>query len=168
MPRRVNAHRLIESVCFSLTNPRQFGIMLKWLFMLFAAVVMAFVAMRANAADLLVTVDGVRNASGEVRFALFDKPDEFPTGEKLQGQEEAAKEGKVQTVFKNLPPGAYAIAVHHDENSDNEMNLQLFVIPLEGYGFSNNARVIFAAPTFEAASFKVGGASLAISLKLVY
>ena len=125
MPRRVNAHRSIESVCFSLTNPRQFGIMLKWLFMLFAAVVMAFVAMRANAADLLVTVDGVRNASGEVRFALFDKPDEFPTGEKLQGQEEAAKEGKVQTVFKNLPPGAYAIAVHHDENSDNEMNLDV-------------------------------------------
>jgi len=142
--------------------------MFKWIFTFFVAVVMAFVAMRANAADLIVTVDGVRNGNGEIRFALYNMPGEFPTGEKLIGQDEPAKKGRVQTIFKGLLPGDYAVAVHHDENSDDEMNLRLFVIPEEGYGFSNNARVIFAPPTFEAASFKIGRTSLAISLTLVY
>lgn len=142
--------------------------MLKWIFTLCAAVVVAVVAMQANAADLVVTVNDVRNEKGNIRFALYDQPAEFPTGEKLRGQEENAKTGAVQTIFKNLAPGTYAVAVHHDENKDDEMNLGFFVFPLEGYGFSNNARVVFAPPTFDAAAFTLGAESMAISLTLVY
>ena len=129
---------------------------------------MAVIAMQANAADLIVVVDGVRNGKGDIRFALYDQPREFPTGEKLKGQEENAKTGEVQTIFKNLAPGTYALAVHHDENRDDEMNLRFFAFPLEGYGFSNNARVVFAPPTFDAAAFSLGIKSRAISLTLVY
>ena len=142
--------------------------MLKWIFTLCAAVVVAVVAMQANAADLVVTVNDVRNEKGNIRFALYEQPEEFPTGEKLRGQEENAKTGAVQTIFKNLAPGTYAVAVHHDENKDDEMNLGFFVFPLEGYGFSNNARVVFAPPTFDAAAFTLGAESMAISLTLVY
>ena len=124
--------------------------------------------MQANAADLVVTVNDVRNEKGDIRFALYDQPEEFPTGEKLRGQEENAKSGAVQTIFKNLAPGTYAVAVHHDENKDDEMNLGFFVFPLEGYGFSNNAQVVFAPPTFDAAAFTLGADSMAISLNLVY
>lgn len=142
--------------------------MLKWIFTLCAAVIVAVAAMQANAADLIVTVDGVRNGKGDIRFALYDQPEEFPTGEKLRGQEENAKTGAVQTIFKNLAPGTYGLAVHHDENRDDEMNLGLFVFPLEGYGFSNNARVVFAPPAFDAVAFTMGAKSTAISLTLVY
>ena len=51
--------------------------MLKWFFTLCAAVIMAVIAMRANAADLIVAVEGVRNGKGEIRFALYDQPKEF-------------------------------------------------------------------------------------------
>ena len=142
--------------------------MLKWFFTLCAAVAMAVIAMQANAADLVVTVNGVRNGEGDVRFALYEKPEEFPTGEKIRGQEENAKTGAIQTIFKNLVPGTYALAVHHDENRDGEMNLRFFLFPQEGYGFSNNARVVFAPPTFDAAAFTLGVKSMAISLTLVY
>lgn len=142
--------------------------MLKWIFTLCAAVVVAVVAMQANAADLVVTVNDIRNEKGNIRFALYDQPEEFPTGEKLRGQEENSKTGAVQTIFKNLAPGTYAVAVHHDENKDDEMNLGFFIFPLEGYGFSNNARVVFAPPTFNAAAFTLGAESMAISLTLVY
>ena len=142
--------------------------MLKWLFTFCAAVVMAVIAMQANAADLIVAVEGVRNGKGDIRFALYDQPEEFPTGEKLRGQEENAKTGAVQTIFKNLAPGTYAVAVHHDENRDDKMNLGLFVFPLEGYGFSNNAQVVFVPPTFDAAAFTIGARSMAISLTMVY
>ena len=57
--------------------------MLKWFFTLCAAVIMAVIAMKANAADLTVAVEGVRNGKGAIRFALYDRPEEFPTGEKL-------------------------------------------------------------------------------------
>ena len=60
------------------------------------------------------------------------------------------------------------MAVHHDENRDDKMNLGLFVFPLEGYGFSNNARVVFVPPTFDDAAFAVGARSMAISLTMVY
>ena len=86
---------------------------------------MAFAAIRANASDLIVNVNGVRNGHGEVRFGLYNNPQTFPTGIKLRGQEEAANKGAVQTIFRNLPPGTYAVAVHHDENSDKKMNLRL-------------------------------------------
>ena len=115
-----------------------------------------------------MTVNDIRNEKGNIRFALYEQPEEFPTGEKLRGQEENAKTGAVQTIFKNLAPGTYAVAVHHDENKDDEMNLGFFVFPLEGYGFSNNARVVFAPPTFDAAAFTLGAESMAISLTLVY
>ena len=142
--------------------------MLKWILTLCAAIVAAVAAMQANAADLIVTVDGVRNGEGDIRFALYDQPEEFPTGKKLRGQEENAKTGEVTTIFKDLAPGTYGVAVHHDENSDDEMNFRLFVFPLEGYGFSNNARVVFAPPIFDIAAFTLGARSMAISLTLVY
>ena len=107
--------------------------MLKLIFTFCAAVVLAVIAMQANAADLVVTVDGVRNEKGDIRFALYDQSEEFPTGEKLRGQEENAKTGAVQTIFRNLAPGNYAVAVHHDENRDDEMNLRFFLFPLDTY-----------------------------------
>ena len=142
--------------------------MLKLLFALCAAAVVAVAAMRANAANLIVTVDGLRNEKGDIRFALYNQPKEFPTGAKLRGQEENAKAGVVQTIFKNLAPGTYAVAVHHDENSDDAMNLRFFFLPLEGYGFSNNARAVLAPPTFDAAAFTLSSSSMTVSLTLVY
>ena len=156
------------TVCSYLTYDRHLIGMLKWIFTLCVAIGMAFAAIRANASDLIVNVNGVRNGHGEVRFGLYNNPQAFPNGKKLRGQEEAANKGVVQTIFRNLPPGTYAVAVHHDENSDKKMNLRLFIFPQEGYGFSNNARAVLAPPTFQAAAFNMGDSSLAIALTVVY
>lgn len=111
---------------------------------------------------------GVRNAKGEVRFALYDRPAEFPRGKWFAGLDVPAKPGEVTAVFKNVPPGVYAVAIHHDENSNDEMDLLFDLLPLEGYGFSNDARVILKPPTFKAASFTVPEAGIAIRLHAVY
>lgn len=45
-------------------------------------------------------------------------------------------------------PGAYALAVHHDGNSNGKVDANFFGIPKEGYGVSNDPRPKFRAPRF--------------------
>lgn len=118
--------------------------------------------------DLTINVSGVRNAAGNIRFALHDKPDQFPEGNHYDGMEVAAQNDRVTVVFKGLPPGAYALAIHHDEDNDEEMDTVLFGIPQEGYGFSNDAKAIFSPPTFEAAAFDVPTEDTEIFLRIRY
>jgi len=142
--------------------------MFKWLFTLVIAVVISIIANLANSADLTVIVERVRNSNGEIRLAIFDTPDQFPQGKKLDSKNVPAKLGEVTVHFENLSPGNYAVAIHHDENSDKKMNTNFIGWPQEGYGFSNDARVIFSSPVFEAASFDLDFADKTIRLKVVY
>ena len=54
--------------------------------------------------------------------------------------------------FDQLPPGTYAVAVFHDKNNNGILDKNMLGIPLERYGFSNNARETFSAPSFNSAS----------------
>jgi len=124
--------------------------------------------MPSNAANLTVTVEQVRNSKGEIRFSIFNVPSQFPQGNELDSKDVPAQLGFVTVQFYNLVLGAYAIAIHHDENSDGEMNTNFIGLPKEGYGFSNNAKVNFAAPAFEAAAFNLDVGDKSIRLRVVY
>ena len=68
--------------------------------------------------------------------------------------------------FSNLPPGAYAVAVYHDENGNGRLDTNLLGLPTERYGFSNNARrILFFPPSF-AARFTVSALGTTISVRL--
>ena len=142
--------------------------MLKWLMTLGVAVVVSLIAIHSNAAELTVIVEGIRNAKGDVRFALFDVPDQFPRGKKLDSTDIPAISGSVTARFKNIKPGAYAVAIHHDENGDKEMNTNFIGLPEEGYGFSYDARVFIFPPGFDAASFNMGIADKIVRLSVIY
>jgi len=64
------------------------------------------------------------------------------------------KGGKV-TVDINLPPGEYAISVFHDRDSDEKIKTNLFGIPKDPIGFSNNAKARFGPPKYSDAKFKI-------------
>ena len=142
--------------------------MLKWLMVLGVATVMLIITMPSNAVELTVTVEQVRNSKGEIRFSIFNVPSQFPQGDELDSKDVPAQLGFVTVQFYNLIPGAYAIAIHHDENSDGEMNTNFIGLPKEGYGFSNNAKVNFSPPAFEAAAFILGVGEKSIRLRVVY
>ncbi len=50
-----------------------------------------------------------------------------------------------------VPPGVYAVAVHHDANSNGKLDANFLGIPREGYGVSNDVRPRFRAPRFSEA-----------------
>src|SRR5690606_3590103 len=120
-----------------------------------------------RAADLAVSVLGVRSSMGTMRIAIFSDPAEFPSGEEEFARNVPAIMGDMKVVLPDVLPGTYALALHHDENDSDEMDTNFLGIPLEGYGFSNDARVFLGPPSFSAAAFEVpvGGGQVAVTVR---
>ena len=120
----------------------------------------------AIADTLTVTVNNIEKA-GEIHVAVYDSAEAFEAdrGEKggaapgiIEGTIEMVDPGSVTYVYE-LPAGTYAIGIFHDVNLNNKMDNNLFGIPKEQYGFSNNARSFLGPPAFEAAAFDLNGAT---------
>jgi uncharacterized protein (DUF2141 family) len=109
---------------------------------------------------LKVTISNIQEDKGNIRLGLYKDAATFPiTGKQYKGYEFAVKNHKASIEIHHIPPGKYAIAVLHDVNSNQKMDKNILGIPLEPYGFSNNARATFSAPTFESASFQHDGST---------
>ncbi len=119
------------------------------------------------AAELRVTVTGLRSATGDVHFAVYATPEHFPEreGRVAKAVVKAGPRGATK-VFAKLTPGTYAVAVYHDENGNDEFDQGIFGIPLEDYGFSNGATAFFGPPDFAAAAFAVEPGGTAITIRL--
>lgn len=133
------------------------------------ALVGAAVAAPASAADLAVRVIDLRSAKGDVHFALYDRADGFPKpGAFVDGARARAGADGAETVFDDIEPGTYAIAVYHDENGNGRFDTFLLRLPVEGYGFSNDAPLSFGPPPFDAAAVQVPRAGAEIVIKMRY
>ena len=55
--------------------------------------------------------------------------------------------------------------ITHDENGNGKLDSNLIGMPVEGYGFSNNPRVM-RKPTWDETRFDVGAGNLAINVEL--
>ena len=121
------------------------------------------------ASDLEIIVDNLRNSSGFIRFALYNKEYGFPENQhKIDKIDIQLESQKMKAAFKNLSPGTYAVAVFHDENGNNEFDKNFFSFPLEGFGFSNNARVFFGPPAFEEAAIEIEDIRKTIKIEMNY
>jgi uncharacterized protein (DUF2141 family) len=104
---------------------------------------------------LLVEVSGFRNRKGKLLLAVFRSEAGFPNDMKRAAYHEAfpIEQSTVSVRVPDLAPGTYAVAVHHDEDGDFEMDTGLLGIPREGYGASRDAPARFGPPKFKRASF---------------
>jgi uncharacterized protein (DUF2141 family) len=118
-----------------------------------------------------VKILGIRNSVGAVACALFESPEGFPT-EFLKSAANIMiikiQDKQARCAFLDVPPGTYALAVIHDENMDGKLGTNWLGVPREGYGFSNNAKALLSAPSFDAASFPHDGQNLDLTIRLNY
>jgi uncharacterized protein (DUF2141 family) len=138
---------------------------------LVAATVMAGLPLSQAAAEqaqLVIRIEGLRSDSGYVRLGLFDQADDFPRGDPVVGQAVPAMAGSVIAVFDGLEEGEYAIAVYHDEDGDGEFTKNFLGLPLEGYGFSNDAPVVLGPPAFDSAVIEVAGGIAETAIRARY
>lgn len=124
-------------------------------------------AQAAQAATVIVTVHGVRNATGEVRVAICREA-EFTKPTCPWHGHAPARKGDVTVEIADVPPGVYAAEAFHDENGDRKVNKDFLGRPMEGIGFSNDAKMKFGPPSFEDARFTLGTAKVAIGFSLRY
>ncbi len=127
---------------------------------------------QSNATDkLTVRVTGARNAKGKIIVYLFRDPQGFPTDtSKIIRQQSVNIDPNTMTalvVFKDLPPGMFAVTVLHDENDNGKMDTNFLGIPTEGYGASKDPNKM-RAPTFDEARFLLNAAEQTVNVKLRY
>jgi uncharacterized protein (DUF2141 family) len=117
------------------------------------------------AGELRVDILGVKSTDGQIRVALFDSEKTFlhsPVRSGSVGIEQSQGHWQVN----GLPPGFYALAVYHDRNGNGKLDSNMLGIPLEPYGFSNDARGILGPPSFAAARFQISGPSMRVEVRL--
>lgn len=123
--------------------------------------------------NVMITVENI-SEPGELHIAIYDSKETFEQdrGEKggpapgiVDGLIVAVDSSSFSHAFE-LPAGVYAVGVFHDVNANNRLDTNLFGIPKEQFGFSNNVVGRFGPPSFQAASIQVSGpASLNIELR---
>jgi uncharacterized protein (DUF2141 family) len=119
----------------------------------------------ASAADLTVTVEGVHHA-GKLILGLYNYPDQWPQGKALYKVSVPATEGNVVYIFKQLPPGHYALTGFHDENDNGKMDYSFIGLPEEGFFFSNDASPTFSTPKFDTCTIIITDAPAAITVHI--
>lgn len=115
--------------------------------------------------SLTVIIEGFANDKGNAMIALCNSKEGFKNTDKAFNVAAAPiKGGKAKWIFSNIPFGTYAIKVYHDENSNMKLDTGTFGIPMEKYGFSNNARGTFGPPKYEEAKFTFNKTNMTITI----
>jgi uncharacterized protein (DUF2141 family) len=110
----------------------------------------------AAAAELVVRVSGIQSARGQIGCGLHAASAGFPMDDAQARQLWLPADPKgVECRYADLPEGVYAVSVMHDLNGNRKVDANLFGIPTEPWGVSNNARPNLRAPRWDEARFKL-------------
>ncbi len=119
-----------------------------------------------RAGEIVVHVDHVSPKGGIISAALFDRADYHDNGHPLASRNVPARFASTTFTFSHVKPGLYAIKMFQDINRNGKFDTDLLGLPLEPYGFSNNARPLLSEPGFDATRFRVGRGKTVITIRL--
>ena len=123
-----------------------------------------------SSGNIHVEVHGIDKIEGQVGILLFEHKEGFPSDQDaaLQHVLLPLKGSTLSYSFRELPYGTYAVSVMHDANMNNQLDTNIFGIPKEGTGTSNNAKGNLSAPKFSDACFMLDKADFTTSIELNY
>lgn len=111
----------------------------------------------AGELTLTVKINGLKSDKGNVRAALHNQADAFPTKEEkaLKLTNGKIENGSATLSFTGLDAGTCAVAVHHDVNGNGKLEANFLGIPKEPTGASNNPKARMGPPKFADAKFEL-------------
>lgn len=141
--------------------------MLKRATILLAMWLLAAPALAAGGSTLTVVVTGFKSPAGAAMISVFGAADGFPyeTDKAVAKAKAEIKDGQATAVFANLPPGNYAVAAFHDEDSSGKLERNAFGIPKKGYALSNTPP---GFPSFEKSRFVLDVPAKTLRIPLKY
>lgn len=128
----------------------------------------AFSHVQGQDSSQQVHITNLEQITGTLYVGWYDNAEKFRENDKaiFRSTVEVQNLSEVTVTFKNIPQGKYAIAVFLDENDNYRIDRNLFGIPIEKYGFSNNLLPALRPATFEESVFELNGKKRLIEIKL--
>ncbi len=116
----------------------------------------------------IVKVTNLEAVEGTLYVGWYNEPSDFRINDKAIYREkiEVSNQSEVTIQFSDIPVGDYAIAVFLDENDNYKLDRNLFGIPTEKYGFSNNILPALRPATFEESAFRVSQQEEVVAINL--
>lgn len=121
-----------------------------------------------SAQTVQFNIEDIQHDKGKLYVQLFQGEENFKKGEAYNVAIVNAQQGSLSVTFNNVEPGDYAIRYFHDENNNRDFDNNMFGMPIEGYGFSNNATVNFGPPSYQQMTFVVADAPVTNISKVNY
>jgi uncharacterized protein (DUF2141 family) len=120
--------------------------------------------------SLVIHVTGFRNTKGLLGAELFTSSAGWPEDvDKSFRHAHFPIEGDHATArFDHIPVGRYGVVVLHDENENQKLDRNIFMVPKEGFGFANNPHVLLVAPPIEKATIAVTCPTTTTDIHLIY
>ncbi|MBC9811594.1 DUF2141 domain-containing protein [Crocinitomicaceae bacterium CZZ-1] len=119
--------------------------------------------------DIQVKFSNVRNTNGRIQLQIYRSQEAF-AGEKPWKVIQVPKDGWKDKGFSykvtGIPAGTYGIAILDDENSNKEMDYS-FMVPKEGFGFSNYYHTAWSKPKFDNFKFTLNE-DVSVNIKVRY
>jgi uncharacterized protein (DUF2141 family) len=114
-----------------------------------------------------IHVSGLKCQPSTLHVAVFDSAEGFPSpGRSRTTRTIPTSSAAVDLSLSLAEMSANGVAVFQDLNGDGKLTKNFFGIPVEPYGFSNNARSQYGPPPFSEVAFIVSDESLSIEISL--
>jgi uncharacterized protein (DUF2141 family) len=122
-----------------------------------------------SATRLNVVVENVRNAHGLMAVTLYpDDPNRFLVHHGSLFVARVPAHAPVTRLCLFVPhPGAYGVAVYHDEDGNHKLTRNLG-LPAEGFGFSNNPATPMGLPRFSEVRMPISHPNVETRIRLTY
>jgi len=105
---------------------------------------------------LTINIGNIRKTEGQIRIGVFNTSKDFLKREAAIKHYYIKVDSTTESIkIVDLPKGEYAFSMFHDKNSDDEFNRNFLGIPKEPYGFSNNVKPKFSAPSYKSCKFSL-------------
>lgn len=121
-----------------------------------------------NTGVLVIEMKDFKNDDGVARLAVFPSDEGWPGEWSDAATVYAATEissRAARLTARGLPFGSYAVTVYHDKNDSGRLD-SFMGVPTEAYGFSNDARGMMSAPSFEKAKIELKETSRTIVIHM--
>ena len=122
------------------------------------------------AQTLSIEITDVRNSKGHLLLGVYTNDIDYQNKLAILKQtvlKTKLKDGKVITTIEGLDPGVYGIALLDDEDWDRKMRYK-YLIPQEGFAFSNYFHVGYLKPHFKDFKFVLDSQDKTVVMKCKY
>ena len=120
----------------------------------------------APLSTLVIKVEKVSPRGGDVRVALYTEQNYGGDQDAVTDKVVPAHPGETVVTLENLKPGIYAVKLFQDFNRNGQFDMNWIGLPIEKYGFSNDARPTFSEPSFAATRFELRPGANTITIHL--